>query len=53
MRINALPHNASGLVRSQEIPEAGHWLQQEAPEAVNVALLAFLSPELNRNGGHK
>ena len=26
-----------------EIPEAGHWLQQERPEAVSLALLEFLS----------
>jgi len=24
------------------VPDAGHWLQQEAPETVNAALLAFL-----------
>lgn len=26
-----------------EVPGAGHWLQQERPEAVNAALLAFLA----------
>jgi pimeloyl-ACP methyl ester carboxylesterase len=24
------------------VPGAGHWLQQQAPEAVNAALLEFL-----------
>ena len=40
--IDALPHNLPGLVVAQEIAGAGHWLQQEAPEAVNAALLKFL-----------
>ena len=25
------------------VPGAGHWVQQQAPEAVNAALLEFLS----------
>jgi pimeloyl-ACP methyl ester carboxylesterase len=25
------------------VPRVGHWVQQEAPEIVNLALLAFLS----------
>lgn len=41
--IDALPRNLPGLVHVQEIAGAGHWLQQEAPEAVNAALLKFLN----------
>ncbi len=37
-----LPHNAPGLVRSVIVDGAGHWIQQEAPDAVNAALLDFL-----------
>jgi pimeloyl-ACP methyl ester carboxylesterase len=36
---NALAPHYRGSVL---IPDAGHWVQQEAPEAVNTALLAFL-----------
>ena len=25
------------------VPNAGHWVQQQAPETVNAALLAFLA----------
>ncbi|HYE50624.1 MAG TPA: alpha/beta hydrolase, partial [Azospirillaceae bacterium] len=31
-----------GLRRKVVVPGAGHWIQQEAPEAVNGALLSFL-----------
>jgi pimeloyl-ACP methyl ester carboxylesterase len=31
------------LRASVAVPEVGHWVQQQAPEAVNEALLAFLS----------
>ncbi len=31
-----------GLTRSVVLPGAGHWLQQERPEAVNALLLEFL-----------
>lgn len=40
--IDNLRQNAPGLVQSLQIPGAGHWLQQEAPQAVNEALLNFL-----------
>ena len=29
---------------SELVPHAGHWVQQEAPEAVTTAILAFLGP---------
>lgn len=29
-------------LREVVVPEAGHWIQQERPEAVNAALLGFL-----------
>jgi pimeloyl-ACP methyl ester carboxylesterase len=32
----------SGLVASTLLPGIGHWVQQEAPEAVTAALLDFL-----------
>lgn len=34
---------APALRGAEVIPNAGHWLQQEAPEAVNTALLHFLA----------
>lgn len=34
-------------LQTRYIAEAGHWVQQEAPEAVNEALLAFLVPGAN------
>ncbi|WP_431262752.1 alpha/beta fold hydrolase [Roseateles chitinivorans] len=40
--IEAMPALAPRLTASQVIAGAGHWLQQEAPEAVNAALLGFL-----------
>lgn len=40
--IEALPRNAPGLTRTVRLPGVGHWVQQEAPEAVNEAILAFL-----------
>lgn len=40
--IDDLPKNAPNLVQSLRVPGAGHWLQQEAPEMVNSALLDFL-----------
>lgn len=40
--IAAMPLLAPGLRGSKVIPGAGHWLQQEAPEAVTEALLEFL-----------
>jgi pimeloyl-ACP methyl ester carboxylesterase len=37
-----LPHTVPNLTDLVVVPGAGHWVQQEAPEAVNTALLAFL-----------
>ncbi len=40
--IGAMPRLAPGLRDSIVVPGAGHWLQQERPDAVNRALLGFL-----------
>lgn len=40
--IKAMPDLAPGLRATEVIPGAGHWLQQEAPRAVNDALVEFL-----------
>lgn len=40
--IQAIPSLAPQLRGSHVIPKAGHWLPQEAPDAVNAALLGFL-----------
>lgn len=40
--IAAMPQLAHDLRGAQVIPQAGHWLQQEAPEAVNEALIGFI-----------
>lgn len=40
--IKAMPSLVPQLRAPQIISGAGHWLQQEAPQAVNQALLAFL-----------
>lgn len=40
--IDAMPALASDLRGSEVLPGAGHWLPQEAPQAVNAALLTFL-----------
>lgn len=40
--IDAMPSLVPQLRVSQVVPKAGHWLQQEAPEAVNAALIGFL-----------
>ena len=37
-----LPNNVTDLRINELIPDIGHWTQQEAPEAVNDALLRFL-----------
>jgi pimeloyl-ACP methyl ester carboxylesterase len=39
----ALPHTCSAFKGTTLIDGAGHWVQQEAPEAVNAALLDFLA----------
>lgn len=40
--VEALPQRATGLRGSVLLEGVGHWVQQEAPEAVNRALLDFL-----------
>ncbi|TCW85731.1 epoxide hydrolase [Burkholderia sp. SRS-46] len=40
--IGAMPKLVPHLRDSQIIPRAGHWLQQEAPDRVNVAVIEFL-----------
>lgn len=40
--IEAMPALVPGLRVSEVVPQAGHWLQQEAPAVVNAALLGFL-----------
>lgn len=40
--IEALPLTVPDLKASIAIPGVGHWVQQEAPEAVNAAMLDFL-----------
>jgi pimeloyl-ACP methyl ester carboxylesterase len=37
-----LPATVPGLRGSTMLPGLGHWLQQERPEAVNAAIIAFL-----------
>jgi pimeloyl-ACP methyl ester carboxylesterase len=39
----ALPQRVPDLRINELIPDIGHWTQQEAPQAVNDALLRFLS----------
>ncbi|MEO4030342.1 alpha/beta hydrolase [Chromobacterium vaccinii] len=40
--IDAMPKLVPDLRDSLVIPSAGHWLQQEAPDQVNAALIEFL-----------
>jgi pimeloyl-ACP methyl ester carboxylesterase len=40
--LEALPRSLPGLRGTVLIETAGHWVQQEAPEAVNGALIGFL-----------
>jgi len=40
--IDAMPHFVKDLRLTRMIPGIGHWTQQEAPDAVNAALLDFL-----------
>ena len=40
--LQKLPDRAKDLRINQLIPDIGHWTQQEAPVAVNKAMLAFL-----------
>jgi pimeloyl-ACP methyl ester carboxylesterase len=44
--IDAMPALVPGLRGVQIVPGAGHWLPQEAPDAVNAALVAFLRAEI-------
>ena len=41
--VAAMPALAPGLRGADVIPNAGHWLQQENPGAVNTALFGFLA----------
>jgi pimeloyl-ACP methyl ester carboxylesterase len=40
--LQAMPRGVPNLVINELIPGAGHWTQQEAPEAVNRGILEFL-----------
>ena len=40
--MDAFPKTLPGLRGSHIIEGAGHWVQQERPEDVNKALIAFL-----------
>jgi pimeloyl-ACP methyl ester carboxylesterase len=40
--IKALPSVVTDLRINRMIPGIGHWTQQEAPDAVNAAILEFL-----------
>lgn len=40
--ISAMPDLVPNLRGSVQVPGAGHWLSQEAPDEVNAALIAFL-----------
>ena len=41
--LDALPRTVPGLRRVVMIEGAGHWIQQERPDAVNAALIEFLA----------
>lgn len=41
--LKSMPEHVTDLRINERIPGAGHWTQQEAPEAVNAAVLRFLS----------
>tara|TARA_R110002072_G_scaffold64_8_gene403 strand:+ start:6392 stop:7345 length:954 start_codon:yes stop_codon:yes gene_type:complete len=41
--LKAMPNHVKDLRINELIPGAGHWTQQEAPEAVNKGILKFLS----------
>jgi pimeloyl-ACP methyl ester carboxylesterase len=40
--IGGMPQIVPKLSASRVVPQAGHWLQQEAPDFVNAALIEFL-----------
>jgi len=53
-----LPRSVRGLdkhiaaeYREVRIPDSGHWVQNEAPDEVNAALLEFLAPRLKEENG--
>jgi pimeloyl-ACP methyl ester carboxylesterase len=41
-RVNELERVLPNLTRKLIIDGAGHWIQQERPDEVNAALIAFL-----------
>ena len=43
MPAEAMEGWVTDLRASVVVPGAGHWVQQQAPDAVNEALLAFLA----------
>ncbi len=43
MPAEAMDGWVTDLRRSVIVPGAGHWVQQQAPEAVNAELLGFLA----------
>jgi pimeloyl-ACP methyl ester carboxylesterase len=43
MPVEAMDGWATDLRRNVSVPGAGHWVQQQAPEAVNAELLGFLA----------
>jgi pimeloyl-ACP methyl ester carboxylesterase len=42
LALEAFPTSLPGLRGVHVLPEAGHWIQQERPEQVTDALIAFL-----------
>jgi pimeloyl-ACP methyl ester carboxylesterase len=47
-RINELERVLPNLTRKLIIEGAGHWIQQERPDEVNAALIAFLKEHAGR-----
>jgi pimeloyl-ACP methyl ester carboxylesterase len=41
--LKSMPEHVIDLRINERIPGAGHWTQQEAPAAVNEAILRFLT----------
>lgn len=44
--------HVAGPWRYERLDDVGHWMQLEAPEAVNALLLDFLGQQDGHNGGH-
>ncbi|MCZ7535796.1 MAG: alpha/beta hydrolase [Acidimicrobiia bacterium] len=42
-QVEAMQETVPGLRRSVMLPGCGHWTQQERPDEVNAAILAFLA----------